>query len=130
MKKLIFSVLCFVFITSFAFGNDEQIYEETKLNFNSQKPIACSTPETIINIVDKTYGEKPYMEGNGIAAALDGKTFIGTSIIIGINMDTLTFSIVELVNPTTACIIGAGTGFRLIGNKGKKTNVHLQMQTN
>ena len=128
--KLALNIFIFVLITTFAYANDEKMYEQTKLNFNSQKPIACSTPERIIDVVDKTYGEKPYMEGNGIAAALDGKTFIGTSIIIGINMDTLTFSIVELVNPTTACIIGAGTGFRLIGNKGKKTNVHLQMQTN
>ena len=62
MKKLIFSVLCFVFITSFAFGNDEQIYEETKLNFNSQKPIACSTPETIINIVDKKFYTLGHLE--------------------------------------------------------------------
>ena len=130
MKKLVFKILCFVFITSFAYANDEQIYEQTKLNFNSYKPVACSTPDKIIDIVDKTFLEKPYMEGKGIAAAADGKTFISTQVYIGINLETQTFSIVELINPNLACIIGAGTGFKLIGNKGKKTNVHLQMQTN
>tara|TARA_B100000427_G_C15486872_1_gene585723 strand:- start:1244 stop:1636 length:393 start_codon:yes stop_codon:yes gene_type:complete len=130
MKKLVFKILCFVFITSFAYANDEQIYEQTKLNFNSYKPVACSTPDKIIDIVDKTFIEKPYMEGKGIAAAADGKTFISTQVYIGINLETQTFSIVELINPNLACIIGAGTGFKLIGSKGKKTNVYLQMQTN
>ena len=131
MKKLVFKILCFVFITSFAYANDEQIYEQTKLNFNSYKPVACSTPDKIIDIVDKTFLEKPYMEGKGIAAAADGKTFISTQVYIGINLETQTFSIVELINPNLACIIGAGTGFRFIqGNGSKKTNVYLQMQTN
>ena len=48
MKKLVFKILCFVFITSFAYANDEQVYEDTKLNFNSHKPVACSTPDTVI----------------------------------------------------------------------------------
>ena len=131
MKKLIFKILCFVFITSFAYANDEQVYEETKLNFNSHKPVACSTPDTIIDIVDKTYLEQPYMQGNGISAATDGKTFISTQVIIGINLETQTFSIVEVINPNLACIIGAGTGFRFVkGNGSKKTNVRIQMQTN
>ena len=140
MKKLVFKLilpLVILFLVSIsplivtiAYANDEKIYEETKLNFNSYKPVACSTPDKIIDIVDKVFLEKPYIEGKGIASAADGNTFISTSIIIGINMDTLTFSIVELINPNLACIIGAGTGFKLIGNKGKKTNVHLQMHTN
>ena len=61
----------------------------------------------------------------------DGKTFISTQVIIGINLETLTFSIVELINPNLACIIGAGTGFRFVQGEGsKKTNVRIQMQTN
>ena len=131
MKKLVFKILCFVFITSFAYANDEKLYENTKLNFNSHKPVACSHPDTIIGIVDGTFLEKPYMQGNGISAATDGKTFISTQVIIGINLETQTFSIVEIINPNLACIIGAGTGFRFIqGNGSKKTNVYLQMQTN
>ena len=131
MKKLVFKILCFVFITSFAYANDEKLYENTKLNFNSHKPVACSHPDTIIDIVDKTFLEKPYMQGKGIAAATDGKTFISTQVIIGINLETLTFSIVELINPNLACIIGAGTGFRFVQGEGsKKTNVRIQMQTN
>ena len=71
------------------------------------------------------------MQGNGISAATDGKTFISTQVIIGINLETLTFSIVELINPNLACIIGAGTGFRFVQGEGsKKTNVRIQMQTN
>ena len=131
MIKLVFKVLIFVFITSFAYANDEKIYENTKLNFNSHKPVACSHPDTIIGIVDGTFLEKPYMQGKGIAAATDGKTFISTQLIIGINLETLTFSIVELINPNLACIIGAGTGFRFVQGEGsKKTNVRIQMQTN
>ena len=131
MIKLVFKVLIFVFITSFAYANDEKIYENTKLNFNSHKPVACSHPDTIIDIVDKTFLEKPYMQGKGIAAATDGKTFISTQLIIGINLETLTFSIVELINPNLACIIGAGTGFKFVQGEGsKKTNVRIQMQTN
>ena len=131
MKKLVFKILCCVFITAFAYANDEKLYENTILNFNSHKPVACSHPDTIIDIVDKTFLEKPYMQGNGISAATDGKTFISTQVIIGINLETQTFSIVEIINPNLACIIGAGTGFRFIqGNGSKKTNVYLQMQTN
>ena len=127
---ILFLVSISPLIVTIAYANDEKIYEETKLNFNSYKPVACSTPDAIIDIVDKTYLEKPYMGGKGIAAAADGKTFISTQVYIGINLETQTFSIVELINPNLACIIGAGTGFKLIGNKGKKTNVRIQMQTN
>ena len=31
--------------------------KNTKLNFNSPKPVACSHPDTIIDIVDKTFLE-------------------------------------------------------------------------
>ena len=140
MKKLVFKlilpiVILFLvsispLIVTIAYANDEKVYENTKLNFNSYKPVACSTPDKIIDIVDKTFLEKPYMEGKGVAAAADGKTFISTQVFIGINLETLTFSIVELINPNLACIIGAGTGFKFIEGGGKKINVHLQMHTN
>ena len=140
MKKLVFKlilpiVILFLvsispLIVTIAYANDEKVYENTKLNFNSYKPVACSTPDKIIDIVDKTFLEKPYMEGKGVAAAADGKTFISTQVFIGINLETLAFSIVELINPNLACIIGAGTGFKFIEGGGKKINVHLQMHTN
>ena len=126
MVKLVFKILFFVFITSFAYANDEKIYEDTKLNFNSHKPVACSHPDTIIGIVDKTFLEKPYMQGKGIAAAVDGQQFIKTNIVIAVNLETKTFSIVEFIAPNLVCIIGGGNEFEFLTPETEKTNIILE----
>ena len=39
------------------------------------------------------------LQGEGLAPATDGKQFIKTQVIVAVNLETKTFSIVEFINP-------------------------------
>ena len=69
--KRIFSILTLFFVlTTSAYAEHE------KFNYNSQKPITCTTPERVKEVLGNMLGELPYFQGEGTAPALDGKTFI------------------------------------------------------
>jgi hypothetical protein len=87
------------------------VYAST-MNYNSQKPVSCMTTEKMKMLVGGQYGELPYMQGDGIAPAVDGQQFIKTQVIVAVNLDTKTFSIVEVINENLACIIASGNQFK------------------
>ena len=119
--KRIFSILTLFFVlTTTAYAEHE------KLNFNSQKPVTCTTPDKIKRLLGDQLGEMPYMQGDGVSAATDGKTFIETNLIIAVNLETKTFSVVEMLNDNLACIIGGGKNFRFNKPPTKKINTSLE----
>jgi len=93
------------------------------LNFNSQKPVNCMTTEEMKNLIGGKYLEMPYMQGVGIAPATDGQQFIKTTVVIALNIETKTFSIVEIINPDLACIIAGGNQFQFNKQPTEKTNI-------
>ena len=95
------------------------VYAST-MNYNSQKPVSCMTTENMKMLVGGQYGELPYMQGDGIAPAVDGQQFIQTQVLVAVNLDTKTFSIVEIINDNLACIVASGNEFKF--NKPPETN--------
>ena len=120
MKKIFSAFILSLVMTTTAYAEHE------KFNYNSQKPVTCSTPDKVKNLLGNQLGEMPYMQGEGLAAATDGKTFIKTTLIISINLETKSFSIVELINDNLACIIGGGKNFRFNKAPAKKINTSLE----
>ena len=69
--KRIFSILILFFVlTTSAYAEHE------KFNYNSQKPVTCTTPERVKDVLGKMLGELAYFQGEGTAASTDGKSFI------------------------------------------------------
>jgi len=98
------------------------VYAST-VNFNSQKPVSCMTTEEMKNLVGGKYGELPYMQGVGIASATDGEQFIRTTVVVAVNLETQTFSIIEIINPDLACIIAGGNQFQFNEAQTQRTSV-------
>ena len=63
------------------------------------------------------------MQGDGLAAATDGVQFINTQVIVSINPETKTFSVVEVLSPELACVIAGGENIRIVVNPSEKTKV-------
>ena len=120
MKKLLSAIVLSLVLTTSAYAEHE------KNTYNSQKPVSCTTPDKMLKIVKDTFGEVPYFRGKGVAAATDGQQFIETSIVIAINMETKTFSIVEFIAPNLVCIIGGGNEFEFLAPEAEKTNIVLE----
>ena len=93
------------------------------MNYNSQKPVSCMTTEEMKNLVGGKYGELPYMQGVGIAPATDGQQFIKTTVVVAVNLETQTFSIVEIINPDLACIVAGGNQFQFNETQTQRTSV-------
>ena len=78
--KRIFSILTLFFVlTTSAYAEHE------KFNYNSQKPVTCTTPERVKDVLGNMLGELPYFQGEGTAASTDGKSFIKTKLIISVS---------------------------------------------
>ena len=84
------------------------------------------TPQQMLAIVDKQFGEVPYIQGDGLAAATDGVQFINTQVIVSINPETRTFTVVEIINPQLACVIAGGENVRIVIKPSEKTKVSLE----
>ena len=120
MKKLLSAIVLSLVLTTSAYAEHE------KNTYNSQKPVSCTTPDQMLEIVNERFGEVPYFRGKGIAAAVDGQQFIKTNIVIAINMETKTFSIIEFIAPNLVCIIGGGNEFEFLAPETEKTNIVLE----
>ena len=97
--------------------------EHEKNTYNSQKPVSCNTLETVTALVGGQFGELPYMQADGLAAATDGRQFIKTQVVVAVNLETNTFSVVEVINPQLACIIAGGNNFRFVKSPAKETSI-------
>lgn len=117
MKKVLSTLGLMFALTTSAYAEHE------KNTYNSQKPVTCMTPQQMLAIVDKQFKEMPYIQGDGLAAATDGKQFINTQVIVSINPETRTFTVVEIINPQLACVIAGGENVRLVIKPSEKTKV-------
>ena len=120
MKKVFSALVLLLAITTSAYAEHE------KNTYNSQKPVTCMTPQQMLAIVSKQFNEVPYIQGDGLAAATDGVQFINTQVIVSINPETGTFSVVELLSPTLACVIAGGENVRIVVKPSEKTKVTLE----
>ena len=119
--KRIFSLLTLFFVlTTSAYAEHE------KFNYNSQKPVTCTTPERVKDVLGNMLGELPYFQGEGTAPSTDGKSFIKTKLIISVNLETGTFSVVEMLNEYTMCVIAGGQKFKFNSPPTNKTNISLE----
>lgn len=112
MKRIFSTLVLALVLTTSAYADNNGI-PEGEPNYNSQKPVNCMSSEQMLTIVDKKFGEKPYMSGDGIAPAQDGKQYIRTQVVIAVNMETKTFSVVEFIADGLVCIVAGGSNFRL-----------------
>ena len=120
MKRTLSALILSLVLTTSAYAE----HEENVPNYNSQKPINCMSSEQMLALVDKKFGEKPYMSGDGVAAATDGMQYIKTQIVIAVNIETKTFSVVEFIGGDLVCIVASGSNFRLNNIDGtEKTNI-------
>ena len=120
MKKLLSAIVLSLVLTTSAYAEHE------KNTYNSQKPVSCATPDQMLEIVNKRFGEVPYYRGKVVAAAVDGLQFIETNIVIAVNLETKTFSIIEFIAPNLVCIIGGGNEFEFLAPEAEKTNIVLE----
>ena len=120
MKRTFSAFILALVLTTSAYAE----HEENTPNYNSQKPVNCMSSEQMLALVDKKFGEKPYISGDGVAAATDGTQYIKTQIVIAVNIETKTFSVVEFIGGNLTCIVASGSNFRLNDIKQeKKTNI-------
>ena len=117
MRKTFSALVLSLVLTTSAYAEHE------KNTYNSQKPVSCNTVENVTNLVGGQFGELPYMQGDGLAAAIDGQQFIKTQIVLAVNLETNTFSVVEIINPQLACIIAGGNNFRFVKSPAKETSI-------
>ena len=120
MKKIFSAILLSFVLTTSAYAEHE------KNTYNSQKPVTCMSPQQMLAIVSKQFNEVPYIQGDGLADATDGVQFINTQVIVSIHPETRTFSVVELINPTLACVIAGGENVRIVIKPSEKTKVSLE----
>jgi len=98
-------------------------HEKSLQIYNSQKPVQCMTMDEMMKLVDGQFGEKPWFTADGLAASSDGQQFIKTQVVVAVNLETKTFSIVEIINPNLVCIIGSGNNFTFNEPPTKKTSI-------
>ncbi len=81
------------------------------------------TMDEMMKLVDGQFGEKPWFTADGLAASSDGQQFIKTQVVVAVNLETKTFSVIEIINPNLVCIIGSGNNFTFNEPPTKKTSI-------
>ncbi len=77
----------------------------------------------MMKLVDGQFGEKPWFTADGLAASSDGQQFIKTTVVVAVNLETKTFSVIEIINPDLVCIIGSGNNFTFNEPPSKQTSI-------
>tara|TARA_B110000858_G_scaffold197416_1_gene258963 strand:- start:69 stop:389 length:321 start_codon:yes stop_codon:yes gene_type:complete len=77
----------------------------------AEKPVECGTLKTIKSITDK-FGEVPFITMDGYGSQPEGRGTYRTKVIITVNTDTYTWTIIEFPNPQFGCILGSGTSLQ------------------
>jgi len=98
-------------------------HEKSLKLYNSQKPVQCMIMDEMMKLVDGQFGEKPWFTADGLAASSDGQQFIKTTVVVAVNLETKTFSVIEIINPDLVCIIGSGNNFTFNEPPSKQTSI-------
>ena len=79
--------------------------------YYSKKPVICGTTEEIINKA-KEYEEMPFLRGEGVSMREDG-SYTASTYVIGLNAETWSWTLIEVLPSGTACILGNGKNLQL-----------------
>ena len=90
MRKTILTLALLLTTTTFAQQPDEII--------DLVKPLKCSRAESVMNFLAEKFKEKPLWVG---------KTSAGTHIVLMVNKETKTWTLIEY-DSALACVLGAG----------------------
>lgn len=96
MFKLIYSFLILIAISSIAIAEPRWV----------QKPVQCSTPQELIQILDKV-GSKPLLGGVTIVTQ-DLINYAEIPLIVYYHPESNEFQIIELHSSNVACLIASG----------------------
>jgi hypothetical protein len=83
--------------------------------YYTSKPVICGTVEDIIGI-SKGFGELPVLRGDGTTMKDDGK-YSPSQYVIGLNQETGTWTLIELLSTGQACILGRGSKLEILSKK-------------
>ena len=82
---------------------------------NASKPVVCNHPDTITELL-VMWGESPKMTMNNVSPNIKSE-LLQTVVVLGMNTETETWSIVEFISPEWASILANGIGAEIIINK-------------
>jgi hypothetical protein len=116
MKALTLSALLF---SSTAFAEEKKQEPQVPYTYWASKPIQCSSMEDLVEMTKK-YGEVPTIVMDGETAFPNGmKT--ASRFVISMNPETETWTLIEFVSDSQACVLGSGQGNIALGRPTNKT---------
>jgi len=83
--------------------------------YYASKPVVCGTMEDVVGI-SKKYGELPIIRGEGTTMNDNGK-YAQSQYVIGLNQETGTWTLIELLSTGHACILGRGSKLEILSKK-------------
>ena len=84
-------------------------------NYFASKPVICGTIEDIVG-TSKEFGEFPVIRGEGTTMNKGGN-YTPSKYIIGLNQETGTWTLIEVLSTGQACILGRGSKLEILSKK-------------
>ncbi len=110
MKALTLSALLF---SGVAIAEEKKEEPQVPYTYWASKPIQCSSMEDLVEMTKK-YGEVPTIVMDGETAFPNGMR-TPSRFIISMNPETETWTLIEFVSDTQACVLGSGQGSIALG---------------
>ena len=83
--------------------------------YYASKPVICGTMEDIVD-TSKKFGELPAIIAQGTTMSDNGK-YTPSQYVIGLNQETGTWTLIELLSTGQACILGRGSRLEILSKK-------------
>ena len=83
--------------------------------YYASKPVICGTMKDIVD-TSKKFGELPAIIGQGTTMSDNGK-YTPSQYVIGLNQETGTWTLIELLSTGQACILGRGSRLEILSKK-------------
>lgn len=97
-----------IFLATAAYSQTEPQDEQELLFFLSQQP--CASVDIVLRDAEN-YQEQPLLSGQGLLAHPNGNVY-ESSMMLFVNQDTGTWSLVALYPNLTACLVTQGSNFQ------------------
>ena len=119
MKALTLSALLFSGAAIAEEKNQEPQEPQAPYTYWASKPIQCSSMEDLVEMTKK-YGEVPTIIMDGETSFPNGMR-TPSRFIISMNPETETWTLIEFVSSTQACVLGSGQGSIALGKPQNET---------
>ena len=83
--------------------------------YYASKPVVCGTMQEIVDMSSE-FGGLPIIKGEGTTMNDNGK-YSPSQYFIGLNKETGTWTLIEVLSTGQACILGTGTKLEIYSNK-------------